>query len=96
MDAQYITVGLTIAGAVGWVFKVWIISPLNASILRLNDSLNRIDGIVDKIQEQNIAILQDITATVASVKSAHKRIDELQERVHTLEMRCTDCCRRDD
>ncbi len=95
-EPQNIGIVLSLLGAVGWVFKVWIITPLNMSVDRLNDSLSRIEGIIDNIQKQSAETLQKTTANESSAKSAHKRIDELTERVHTLERRCIECKLKDD
>ena len=51
-EPQNIGIVLSLLGAVGWVFKVWIITPLNMSVDRLNDSLSRIEGIIDNIQRK--------------------------------------------
>lgn len=96
MDIQDVGVALSVLGAVGWVFKIWIIAPLNASVESLRDMVVEAKGTIENYRQISSKMGQDITIAIASAKSAHKRVDELQERVHTLEMRCGDCCRRDD
>ena len=65
----------------GWIFKVWIINPLNMAIGQLNINLTKIEAIVSTIQATSAEQAQRLALTEASVKSAHKRIDELNERL---------------
>lgn len=96
MNFQDIGVALSVLGAVGWIFKIWIINPLNISILTIKDTCAEFKSTIEKYRQMISDMAQEITAARADAKSAHKRISELQERVHALEMRCLECCRRDD
>lgn len=96
MDLQDIGVALSVLGAVGWIFKIWIIAPLNATVQGLKDMIIEARGTIEDYRQLTNQMAQDIAVAIASVKSAHKRLDELQERIHTIEMRCSECCRKDD
>lgn len=96
MSSQDIGTILGVLGAVGWIFKIWIINPLNISILTIKDTCVEFKATMEKNRQMMSDMAQDITTAKADAKSAHKRISELQERVHALEMRCIECSRRDD
>lgn len=96
MNFQDVGVALSVLGAVGWIFKIWIIAPLNATVQGLKDMIIEARGTIEDYRQLTNQMAQDIAVAIASVKSAHKRLDELQERIHTLEMRCSECCRKDD
>lgn len=96
MNFQDIGVALSVLGAVGWIFKIWIINPLNISILTIKDTCVEFKSTIEKYRQMISDMAQEITAARADAKSAHKPISELQERVHALEMRCLECRRRDD
>ena len=96
MDFQDIGVALSVLGAVGWIFKIWIIAPLNATVQGLKEMVIEAKGTIEDYRQLNSKMAQYIAVALASAKSAHKRCDELQERVHALEMRCSECCRKDD
>lgn len=76
---------LAALGAVGWVFKVWIITPLSAAIDRLNESVSRIEGVVDNVQHQNMELMKNLASAEMSMKSAHKRLDDISRRLLQLE-----------
>lgn len=86
---------LGVFGAVGWIFKVWIINPLNMSILSIKDTVVEFKSAMEKNRQMMSEMATNITEAQAGAKSAHKRITELQERIHALEMRCVECCRRE-
>lgn len=92
---QTIMAVLAVFGAVGWVFKVWIINPLSLAIDRLNDSVIRIEGVVENIQRQNIDLVKNVATAESSMKSAHKRLDELGERLILVETKCNSCTCKD-
>ncbi len=92
---QTIMAVLAVFGAVGWVFKVWIINPLSLAIERLNDSVSRIEGVVDSVQRQNIELIKNSATTESSMKSAHKRLDEFGERLILVETKCNSCTCKD-
>lgn len=96
MDVQDIGVVLSVLGAVGWVFKIWIIAPLNTTVQGLKEMVIETKGTIEDYRQLSSKMAQDITEAKASARSAHKRLDELNERMHSVEMRCTECCRRDD
>lgn len=82
---QIVGLMLSVFGAMGWVFKVWIINPLNMAIGQLNINLTKIEAIVSTIQSNSTEQAQRLALAEASVKSAHKRIDELTERLREVE-----------
>lgn len=86
---------LAVFGAVGWIFKVWIINPLSAAIDRLNDSVSRIEGVVDSMQRQNIDLMKNLATAEASMKSAHKRMDDFSKRLIFVENKCNSCTCKD-
>ena len=96
MDVQDIGVALSVLGAVGWIFKIWIIAPLNVSVESLKEMVEKANDTIENYRQLSSRMAQDITAAAASASSAHKRCNELQERIHALEMRCIECNRRDD
>ncbi len=91
MNFQDISVILGVLAAVGWIFKVWIINPLNASILSIKDTVMEFKMAIERHRQLMSEMGQDIAEAKQSVKSAHRRCDELQERVHALEARCAEC-----
>ena len=96
MDAQDVGMALSVLGAVGWVFKIWIIAPLNVSVESLKEMVEKANDTIENYRQLSSQMAQDITEATVSAKSAHKRCDDLSKRLHALEMRCTECCRRDD
>lgn len=91
---QDISSTLAILGAVGWIFKVWIINPLNSSIQRLNEIVTEVKGTMEAYRQLTGKMAQDIAEAKAETRSANKRLDELQGRLHDVEVRCSECCRR--
>ena len=47
MDLQDIGVALSVLGAVGWIFKIWIIAPLNATVQGLKDMIIEARGTIE-------------------------------------------------
>jgi F0F1-type ATP synthase membrane subunit b/b' len=94
MEQTIMTV-LAVFGAVGWVFKIWIINPLSAAIDRLNDSVSRIEGVVDSMQRRNFELTKNLATAEASMKSAHKRLDDFSERLILVENKCNSCVRKE-
>lgn len=58
---------------IGGVFSYVVLKPLNKSIQKLDGS---IDGLDDKYRELNVRLVKNEEST----KSAHHRIDHLEER----------------
>lgn len=76
---------VTIAGMFGWIFKVWIINPLSLSIAALDRSLNKIDNALTEIRAQSVCMQTNMASLEESLKSAHRRIDDLAERAAVIE-----------
>lgn len=82
---EVLAVFATTAGIFGWIFKVWIINPLSLSIATLDRSLEKIDNALREIRSQSICMQTSMASQEESLKSAHKRIDELCDRVANIE-----------
>lgn len=82
---EMIATSLTVLAAVGWVFKVWIITPLSQAIGKLNENLSEMKNVISTIQAQNLEYAKNIASISESVKSSHNRLDDFGERLHSLE-----------
>lgn len=76
---------VTAAGVLGWVFKVWIINPLTVSIKMLENVLGDFKNALRDIQSQAVCIQTNLASLEESLKSAHKRIDDLNNRATIIE-----------
>lgn len=76
---------VTAAGILGWVFKVWIINPLTVSIKMLENVLGDFKNALRDIQSQAVCIQTNLASLEESLKSAHKRIDDLNNRATIIE-----------
>lgn len=85
-----LAVFITVAGVFGWIFKVWIINPLSVSIAALDRSLEKIDNALSEIRAQSVCLQTNMAGVEESVKSAHKRIDFLNERLSSIERELRD------
>lgn len=99
---QTIMAFFAVAGGISWIFKVWIINPLsttmdnnnrqaNEAIGRLVNSIAKLEGVLEQIQRQNVEIMKTLATNEASLKSAHKRLDDLGERLRDCELKCSNC-----
>lgn len=80
-----LAVFVTLAGIFGWIFKVWIINPLTVSIRMLENVLGDFKNTLRDIQTQAVCLQTNIASIEESLKSAHKRIDDLNNRATIIE-----------
>lgn len=76
---------VTLTGMFGWIFKVWIINPLTVSIKMLENVLGDFKNALRDIQSQAVCIQTNLASLEESLKSAHKRIDDLNNRATIIE-----------
>lgn len=68
-----------------------IVQPLKSSIVALQVSVEKLGSVVEQLRK-DVGANNEETVRVGEVaKSAHKRIDRLEERVIRVESRCEHC-----
>lgn len=78
-------------GAVGWIIRVWIILPINTTLVSLNKAVSKLESITEMLTKQNAETVKDIAVISRDVKSAWNKIDDLNARVQNVEQRCIEC-----
>lgn len=69
---------------------------LQTSIQGLQKTMEKLADAVENLRKDSTATQIHVAELEQSVKSAHKRIDNLCERVHDMEQRCVNCtCRKE-
>lgn len=75
--AQYITIASAISGGIYWA----VLKPLRMEIERLERTITEINETIEAWREDNRELDKRLTRVEQSDKSAHKRIDQLEELV---------------
>ena len=56
-----------------------VIKPLRDSVDILSKSLNKLDSLLSEVKEKEVMLEQRVTFNEQSIKTAHKRIDNLEK-----------------
>lgn len=68
-----------------------IVQPLKASITALQASMEKLSSVLEQLRK-NVAENNKETVRVCEIaKSAHKRLDLIDERLRNVENRCNHC-----
>lgn len=69
-------------GVLGVVFNYSVIKPLNEAIQNLNDAIDKMQIELHEVEEKRQGMAERLACVESSTKSAHHRIDTLENRVN--------------
>ncbi len=69
-------------GVLGVVFNYSVIKPLNEAIQNLNDAIDKMQIELHEVEEKRQGMAERLACVESSAKSAHHRIDTLENRVN--------------
>ncbi len=72
---------VSVAGLCATAFHFAVLKPLNEAILRLDDTLRRMDNQLQKIEDAHHLLDLKVAEIDQRSKSAHARLDELMKMV---------------
>lgn len=70
---------ITIIGFAGGVVNYVVVRPLKDAVNTLSKSLDRLEQVLSEVKEREITLEQRVAHNEESVKTAHKRIDRLEQ-----------------
>ena len=70
---------ITIISFAGGILNYVIVKPLRDAINVLSKSLDRLEQTLTDVKEKEITLEQRVSNNEQSIKTAHKRIDRLEE-----------------
>lgn len=90
-----ITIFSFLFGIAGFVFKIWIISPLSTAIENLQKTVDALLNTIKEEQTKATNMQIEIAKVDQRARSAHNRIDEVSERLLLVENKCNNCACKD-
>ncbi len=69
-------------GILGMIFNFSVIRPLNEAIRNLSNTIDVMRAQLHEVDEKRQDMAVRLASVESSVKSAHHRIDGIEERVH--------------
>ena len=72
----------TLMGILGMIFNFSVIRPLNEAIRNLSNTIDVMRAQLHEVDEKRQDMAVRLASVESSVKSAHHRIDGIEERVH--------------
>lgn len=79
---QFVAIIMPIIGLATALVKLMIINPLQAAIAALKDAVSDVKDILTHLAEEQKNIDKRLVAVESSSKSAHHRIDGIEERMN--------------
>ena len=70
---------ITIISFAGAVMNFVVVKPLREAVNTLSKSLDKLEHMLSAVKDKEIALEQRVEHTEESVKTAHKRIDNLEK-----------------
>lgn len=70
---------IAIISFAGGVMNFVVVKPLREAVNTLSKSLDKLEQMLSNVKEKEIALEQRVEYTEQSVKTAHKRIDNLEK-----------------
>lgn len=70
---------LTIISFAGGVMNFVIVKPLREAVNTLSKSLDKLEQMLSNVKDKEIALEQRVSNNEEKIKTAHKRIDRLEE-----------------
>ena len=79
---ELISTACVVSGVLGVVFRYAVLNPLYMAIKSLQDVVKELKVQMREMDGQRQILTERIAKTESSVKSAHKRIDDLQKELN--------------
>lgn len=82
---------VSVGAIVGWIFKIWIINPLSAAIDRINTVLDKLQESYQAMAEKNEKTRERVAILERDVKALHHRLDAIVNDIEKLQEQQLEC-----